>query len=130
MSKKTALKQSRLTGFVTSKSNEVPSTSGIRRNHQIIMNMLVNVNLKYRNGTKDAKTICVVSAIPESQTNSNSIISGAYSSTLATGAIDSTTLNVNVTLNVTTDQEAIGNRSIHIFVDSFYCELLNSFKFI
>lgn len=121
MSKKTALKQSTLAGFVTNQSNEIPPASGIRKNRQIIMNMLVNVNLKYRNGKKDAKTIYVVSSIPEAQTSSSSITSGAYSSTSATGTIDSTTVNVNVTLNVTTDQEAVGNhRSIHIFCQRFF----------
>lgn len=78
-----ALKQSTLTAFVSSKSNEI--SSGIRRNHRIILNMLVNVNLKSRIGLKGAKTIYFVSATPETQ--SSSITSEACSSTSAAVAI-------------------------------------------
>lgn len=94
-----SLKQSTLTAFVSSKSNE---SSGIRKSNQIIM----NVNLKYRMGMKDAKTINFVSAVPEAQTSS--ITFEAHSSTSATAAIDSTTVNLNATLNVTSDGKIAG----------------------
>lgn len=66
----------------------------------------MSVNLKSRIRIKDAKTIHLVSAIPEARTSS--ITSEAHSSSSLTGTIDSTTVNVNVTLNVTTDEEAVG----------------------
>lgn len=101
-------KQPKLAAFITNKASD--TTSGIRKNRQILMNMLVNVNLKSRIGKKDAKTICFVTAIPS---GTSSITSEANSSTSATvcandGTIDSTTVNLNVTLNVTTDAEAAG----------------------
>lgn len=97
------LKQSTLTAFVTNKSSE---SSGMRKYRQIIMNVLVSVNLKSRIGIKDAKTIHFVSAVPEAQ--ASSITSEAHSSTSATAAIDSSTVNLNVTVNVTTDEGAAG----------------------
>lgn len=100
------LKQPKLTAFIASKSNE--SSPGMRENRQIIVNMFVIVNLNSRIGKKNAKTSYFVSAIPDPQTSS-SITSDAHSSTsAATATIDSTTVNLNVTLNVTSDDAAVG----------------------
>lgn len=101
--KKNLLKQSTLSAFVTSKSSE---SSGMKKCRQIIMNVLVNLNLKSRIGMKAAKTIHFVSAVPEAETSSNT--SEAHSSTSVTGTIDSTTVNLNVTVNVTTDEGTAG----------------------
>lgn len=67
--------------------------------------MLVNVNMTSKFGKKEAKTFHFVSAIPVTQ--SSSITSTASSSTLGQSRtedeIESTTMNVNVTLNVTAE---------------------------
>lgn len=106
-----ALKQSRLTAFISNKSNDSPGIENYRQ-----MNVFLNVNLIYRMSMKDAKTIHFVSAIPEAQTSS--ITSETHSSTSVTGTIDSTTVNLNVTLNVTTDDETLG-KLMNVFVDRF-----------
>lgn len=104
-------KQTKLTAFVVKKSNEIPSQKGIRKNRKINMNVLVNVNLKSKFGRKDAETFYFVSDITDTQ--SSSITSRAHSSTSATvctenEAIDATTVNLNLTLNVTADTQSSG----------------------
>lgn len=103
---KSKKKQSKLTDFVTKQSSEAPSHTGTTRKSRMInMNMLVNVNMTSRFGKKEAKTFYFVSAIPVTQ--SSSITSTASSSTLGQSRtedeIESTTMNVNVTLNVTAE---------------------------
>lgn len=103
-------KQAKLTAFITNKSNE--TSPGIKRHCKILMNVFVNVNLKSRIGKKSAKTMCFVSAVPDNETRS--VSSEPHSSTSAAVCaenvtIDSKTVNVNVTLNVTTtDTEVEG----------------------
>lgn len=108
-------KQPRLTGFITTtKSNETStsSSSGAKKYCPTFVNVLLNVNLKTRIGKLDAKSIRFVSAVPEFQASS-SITPEAHSTTLAAvsaeqGTIDSNTVNVAVTLNITADTELAG----------------------
>lgn len=100
-------KQPKLTDFIKAKSEE--TATGMRKKPKIFVNLLVNV--KTRIGKKDAKTICFVSAVPETQ--SSSITSEAHATTSAAvctevGASDSSTVNVTVTLNVTTETDEAG----------------------
>lgn len=99
-------KQQKLTDFLPKQSRETPSHTGTTRKCRMInMNMLVNVNMTSRFGKKEAKTFYFVSAIPVTQ--SSSLTSTASSSTSATvrteSEIGSTTMNVNVTLDVTAE---------------------------
>lgn len=109
MSKRTNInndsKQPKLTAFIVSKSNE----TGMKKNRRILVDVLVN--LKSRIGRQTTKAIYFVLAVPETETSS--ISSEIHSSTSAPvsaegGLIDSTTVNVNVTLNITTDTEIAG----------------------
>lgn len=109
MDKKPKTKQKQLTSFFTKGSNK--ASSGIRNSRKINMNLLVNVKLISRFGKGNAKTFHFVSAVPDNQTSS--ITSEAHSSTSAnvpkqSETIDSTTVNLNVTLNVTTEGELTG----------------------
>lgn len=106
-------KQPKLTAFITNKSNE--TSSGTMKDRKILMNVFLNVNLKSRIGKRNTKTICLVSAGPE--TDTSSISNDAHSSVVfgESGTIDSATVNVNVTLNVTTDTEVAGKCRINVF---------------
>lgn len=69
------------------------------------------MNVKTRIGMKDAKTICVVSVVPESQPSPCSYATEAHASTSAavlTGTETSDSSTVHATLNVTVETEEAG----------------------
>lgn len=106
-------KQTKLTTFLTKKSNETPS--GMRKHRKINMNVLVNVNLKSRFGKRDAKTFYIVSAVPSTQPSSitpelhpSTSTADCAESGTTSSQDDSTAVNINVTLNVTADTDGAG----------------------
>lgn len=95
--------QPKLTAFMKKNSNESSSHSGKRQNHNISVNVFLNLELNSRIGKRNARTIYFVTAVPETETRS--INREAHSTSSATVCTDentneSTTVNVNVSLNI------------------------------